>query len=402
MIKSAWLYSKNIGKLFLSKDKNIVAFDLKRFAENQHRKFKPEELPLRKAALDDAIQWLMHAQQAKADKGMGSYHLGSGWSSSYPETTGYIIPTLLTYGQIYNENKAIEAAFNAADWLLDIQRSSGGWQGGRLQDNKPEVVFNTAQIIRGMLAVYKYTRDYNFMEAALKAAKWLVSIQDAEGFWKENALMQEARVYDAYVDAPLLLVNDEIPDPSFKEAAVKNLDWIINKKQLGNGWFEDCDNTIKRNSKPILHTIAYTLDGLIDCGSMLGDDLYINKAGIAADELMKQFMAKGILNGRYNQNWKGSEYFICTGGAQMAIVWMKLFKHTQKQAYLEAASKMIDLLVFIQSRSVKQTKDTSGALQGSYPVWGRYEPFTFPNWAAKYLADALLLEMEVLQTVDQS
>ncbi len=25
---------------------------------------------------------------------MGSYHLVDGWSASYPETTGYIIPTL--------------------------------------------------------------------------------------------------------------------------------------------------------------------------------------------------------------------------------------------------------------------------------------------------------------------
>jgi hypothetical protein len=33
-----------------------------------------------------------------------------------------------------------------------------------------------------------------------------------------------------------------------------------------------------------------------------------------------------------------------------------------------------------------------GGLKGSHPIWGRYMFGTYPNWAAKFLMDALLME----------
>lgn len=41
-------------------------------------------------------EWLAAAQDSQTDGGIsGRYKLQSSWSSSYPETTGYAIPTLL-------------------------------------------------------------------------------------------------------------------------------------------------------------------------------------------------------------------------------------------------------------------------------------------------------------------
>ena len=34
--------------------------------------------------------------------------------------------------------------------------------------------------------------------------------------------------------------------------------------------------------------------------------------------------------------------------------------------------------------------DVRGAIAGSYPIWGRYAPLTFPNWATKFFIDALI------------
>jgi hypothetical protein len=43
-----------------------------------------------------AAQWLAAAQDSQSDGGIaGRYQLGRGWTSSYPETTGYIVPTFL-------------------------------------------------------------------------------------------------------------------------------------------------------------------------------------------------------------------------------------------------------------------------------------------------------------------
>jgi hypothetical protein len=32
-----------------------------------------------------------------------------------------------------------------------------------------------------------------------------------------------------------------------------------------------------------------------------------------------------------------------------------------------------------------------GGIKGSYPIWASYSPYEYPNWAAKFFVDALLL-----------
>jgi hypothetical protein len=56
---------------------------------------------------------------------------------------------------------------------------------------------------------------------------------------------------------------------------------------------------------------------------------------------------------------------------------------------------MINLLSYIQQRNINEREMTRGAIPGSFPIWGRYEPFAFPNWATKFFCDALLLEKEI-------
>jgi hypothetical protein len=122
---------------------------------------------------------------------------------------------------------------------------------------------------------------------------------------------------------------------------------------------------------------------LLDCGILLKNDKYIQAATIPADVLLRKFEENNFLHGRFDKNWNGSEYLITTGCAQIAIIWMKLFK------------KMNDLLVCIQNRNIKESNNTLGAISGSFPLWGKYEPFAFPNWATKYFIDSLMMEREV-------
>ena len=34
-----------------------------------------------------------------------------------------------------------------------------------------------------------------------------------------------------------------------------------------------------------------------------------------------------------------------------------------------------------------------GGIAGSSPIWGDYSRFEYPNWAAKFFADALLMDL---------
>lgn len=393
MLRSLLRYTRHLARIILKGNLDYITTDLRRYfhgADSFHAipKAGPVE---REHALNQVIHWLLIAQEKMDDGGFGSYHLASGWGTSYPETTGYIIPTLLDYAKGFSDKPSETAALKAAHFLLQIQQPSGGWQGGRIGENRPEIVFNTGQVIRGMLAVFEHTQDRTFLDAARKGADWLCRIQHPEGFWKTHALMEQARVYDSYVDVPLLQLYRITGHNDYRSIALKNLHWISGEKMMDNGWFEDCDNTIKRNDRPILHTLAYTLDGLIDSGLLLEDESFIHAAIKGASVLRDQLLSGGRLYGRYDRKWDGSEHLICTGAAQMAIAWMKLLRVTSDPSYLMAADRALDTLIHIQRRNFSEREDTLGAIPGSFPIWGRYEPFAFPNWAAKFFADALMM-----------
>lgn len=403
MIKSLKLYARYFSSsLFTGQARKFLIHDLKKYGFNKKYFERPPKpnVEQKRPALQKAVSWLVKAQESTPDGGMGCYHLVNGWSSSYPETSGYIIPTLIEYYHMEKDERSLSSAMRTADWLLSIQKQSGGWQGGKIAENKPEVVFNTAQIIRGMLAAHRENNNPKYLDAAIRAGDWLCGIQHSEGYWKKHALMDRPRVYDSYTDAPLLMLWEITKNDPYKKAAIRNLEWIIEHKQNENGWLEDCDNTVKRNDKPILHTIAYTIDGLLHSGKILKQEKYIMAAKKSADVLLDVFLKKGYLNGRFDRNWNGTEYMMTTGWAQTAIIWFDLFRISGEKKYLDAARKLNDLLTGIQQRGFNESVNTRGAMPGSVPVWGKYEPFAFPNWATKYFADALMKELKLEPDID--
>lgn len=347
------------------------------------------------ALLETSVSWLEQSQKKMKDNGIGSYHLVNGWSSSYPETTGYIIPTLIEYAGFSGREEITKRALDAAGWLVGIQKPSGGWQGGKMAENKPEIVFNTAQIIRGLLSAYELKKHELYLDSAIKAGKWLCSVQHPAGYWKKYALMNKARVYDSYVDVPLIKLFMITGNELFRDCAIRNLEWIIDEKQQINGWFHDCDNTIKRNDKPIVHTIAYTIDGLLNSGLLLNEEKYIESAQQPADKLLDIMLENNALNGRYDEEWNGYEYPMTTGYAQMAYIWLQFCKLTNDRRYWDAASMANSILLWSLKRPFREVPETKGALSGSLPLWGKYEPFAFPNWATKYFIDSLMLELKL-------
>jgi hypothetical protein len=354
---------------------------------NAHRRGASANIPPDpRQALRDAVGYLLRAQEQGTDAGMGSYHLTHGWGASYPETTGYAIPTLLRAGRHLPWAAPEEAAVRAGEWLMGIQRVDGGWPGGRVGEGRPGIVFNTAQVVRGMLALHAHTGEDRFLDAALRAGRWIAAVQEPDGAWRAANFLGVARVYDTYVDAPLLQLAAATGEEGLRQSALRNLEWCL-AQQRPNGWFANADNTVRHNDRPITHTIAYTLDGLLECATLLNDDRYRQAATIAARALATDFLAKGRLHGRYDKDWRGSEHAIMTGTAQLAIVWDTLGADPDMRRARDGAMAW---LMAVQRLSAQGPAAVHGAMPGSFPLWGRYEKFAFPNWGTKYFADALL------------
>lgn len=340
-------------------------------------------------AIRSATEAFRRAQDVGPDDGLGSFHLANGWGASYPETTGYIIPTMLRSCDRPGLSDLMDRAERAGRWLLEVQLPGGGWPGGRIGEGRPAVVFNTAQVVRGMLALYQRTGAQHFLDAAVRAGRWIVSVQEKDGSWKRHNFLSAARTYDAYVDAPLLELHGVTGDPALRHAALANVEWVI-ARRTANGWFADCDNTTKHNDRPITHTIAYTLDGLLECADRTHQDELRRAAWDAAHALMERQLPDGSLFGRYDREWRGSETPIVTGCAQMALVWARLHRREGAAHWCDAALRAMAWTTAVQQLSITGPPEIHGAVPGSFPLWGRYEKFAYPNWALKYHVDALL------------
>jgi hypothetical protein len=394
MIKSVAKYLGNFRRLSSDKaGRKLLKNEINKVSNLKDHLNKVDEIMLLKA-LRELASWFKHNQSVMEVKGFGTFYFESGWTSSYPETTGYIVPTLLKYSQFDDKPEFESIAKDALDWLVSIQKPSGGWQSGYVSHNRDEIVFNTGQVLRGLTAGYTHFKEKKYLDSAIKACEWLVSIQNENGSFDKHVYLDRVRVYDSYVVAPMLEVYNLSKIESFKTCAVKNIEWIIREKQLDNGWFQDCDNTIHKNDKPILHTISYAIDGILDCGIYLNNSDFIEAATIPANVLLNKFHKEGGLSGRFDKDWNGSEQLITTGCAQISIIWEKLFTLTGNEKYQQGFQNMNKLLVAIHQRDTPETEDTRGAIFGSFPLWGRYESFGCPNWASKYMMDSLLFQLK--------
>jgi hypothetical protein len=174
------------------------------------------------------------------------------------------------------------------------------------------------------------------------------------------------------------------------EAARRNLDWAATQ-QTDSGWFKA--NAFVARRSPFTHTIAYAIRGFLESGVLLKSDRYFNIALKAARGLARQQRQDGWLAGTYRDGWVADANYAClTGIAQMNINWTRCAQVTKDQTFRGHAQAGLALL-----KSTQRLNDPSdavrGGIAGSSPIWGDYSRFEYPNWAAKFFADALMMDM---------
>lgn len=342
--------------------------------------------------IDAGMKWLSRAHDATSDGGVSiRYSLLRGWESSYPETTGYIIPTFLKYYDATGDTSFKDRAMKMAEWELSIQQDDGSYVGGAFKQPVGKLVFDTGQIMFGLLKAYKYSKEERFLTAAVRAGEWLENIQDKKGYWKDYSFGGIPHVYHSRVAWALVELYKTVEEVKYLDAAQSHIKWVLSN-QSENGWFQNAGFTLENHKTPYTHTIAYTIRGILEIGILLNDQNHINTAKRSADELLGIMTKEGFLWGKYDNRWRRKNNFIClTGNAQISIIWLRLFHITNDSNYLNGARALNKYLKSTQSLTIKN-QNICGAIAGSYPIWGEYERFSYPNWATKFFVDALMLE----------
>lgn len=316
---------------------------------------------LKKPSENSGVSWLEACRKAAKwiDKNSvpgGGIINNSSLRESYPEVTGYYIPTLMKWG-------FSELAVNYAKWLCSIQHADGAWYD---TEGKDPYVFDTAQILKGLLAVRD--RVEGAEQAIRKGCDWLLSNVQGNGRlttpsqdeWGEEGVCSE--LIHLYCLSPLYEAAEAFEEPKYREAAEKVADHYIREHgdEISTFGF-------------LSHFYAYVMEALCDIG----------REGLARGS-MKQ-MEQLLEEKGYVPAYRDVDWVCSTGMFQLAIVWFKL-------GDLEHGNKALAYAAKLQNES--------GGWYGSYPTkdapratdrkeYPDYFADAEISWAVKYFLDAV-------------
>jgi uncharacterized protein YyaL (SSP411 family) len=346
-------------------------------------------------AVPAGIQWLCNAHDATGRRGVSAgFTLRHGWQQPFPETTGYILQTLLRYGRRTGSAECVERAYELGDWEIEVQNPDGGViHGNYTGERKPSSVFNTAMVIHGWLDLHEDGADERYLDAAARAGRLLAQSQDADGIWRGAIEYHDIpHTYNSRTAWALLRLADATDGDEFKRAALRQLEWVLSV-QRENGWFDHC--IFRPRTLPNTHGLAYTLRGLLESHLITGREEFLAAVMPTAGALVSALDSRGRLSANFDAAWKPAATHEClTGTVQLGGVWLRLYETTREERFLTAGMKAIAHVASRQMRT--DWTPVRGALAGSFPIYGRYAPMRFPNWATKFLVDGLMQREDLL------
>jgi malonyl-CoA O-methyltransferase len=262
-------------------------------------------------------------------------------TNPYPEVTGYLIPTLLHFGER-------ELAIQYGQWLVNIQHADGYWTD---PDFGSPFTFDTGQILKGLIALSSLTPEFN--NSIKRGCDWLVDQIQEDGAvttpdYRQWELPGGRRVPEAihlYVLEPLRMYGGGI----YNSAVDRALQHYLAIPEL-------------TSFSTLNHFHAYIVEALVDLG-------LTDRAEDAMKDIASYLRYDGFLPAYCDESW------ICsTGMFQYAVIWYKL------------GNRQLGDRVFAYGCKFQEA---SGGFLGSYGKGGSYFPSEEIPWAVKYFMDAV-------------
>lgn len=319
---------------------------------------------------------------------------GTTFFASYPETTGYILASLVLARAFGKAGVSAPLVDGMVSYLLAAQRPDGGFRTGAWSEDSRSLAFDTGQVLCGMTEYYRRVEPLPEVRRCLAAAAgWMASEIEADGSYSaRSSFSGSKRNYYTRATIGLAHAGVTLDDSRLVTAAEQNIRWALSCQDAG-GWFSRF--SFPDGPRHNLHGVAYTLDGILEVGLLLKNEEFIARARLSADRLMhghyRDLPIAKVLPGHYYEDFvQAGNELVPTGIAQFALVCFKLAKICSEEAYREYADALTEQLGRLQLRGFEEPA-LNGLLPGSWPVNGRYEPYFLPNWAIKFYLDCLLV-----------
>src|SRR5262249_30617227 len=186
------------------------------------------------------------------------------------------------------------------EWEMEIQMPCGATQGGPLDPatEATPCAFNTGMVLDGLCSAFEATNDTRFLAAARRAADYLTSDMNGEGYFKTNGKFVKPgiiKTYNCLCAWGLYRLGLLVGDAVYEHHAIRAVEAAI-RQQQPNGWF--ANNCLTRSNAPLLHTIAYTMQGILEVGILAGRQDFVDAVRLGIAPLIKRIERNAFLPGR--------------------------------------------------------------------------------------------------------
>jgi hypothetical protein len=312
-----------------------------------------------------ATDWILHAQGQTGDDGVPHCYdlVQKAWLPSYPETTGYIIPTLFDVASHFDKPLYAEAATKMALWEAEVQLEDGGVRAGHMgAEVIAPTIFNTGQVLFGWARCFKETGSERCKIALQRAADWLLDAMDDDGCWRKFPspfAPGEVKLYNVRCAFGLIKVHECLGDDKYLAAARANVNWTVAQAEK-NGWLPN--NCLTANPDSLTHTIAYAMRGILEVGCALNEPGFVEFALNMARRTMALQRGDGAFPARVNSDWSSDYNWSCvTGNSQLALNLLRLYEETGEQALLESAQRANRFNMSLQDNQTGYRDRSGGA-----------------------------------------
>ena len=343
--------------------------------------------PLDQVALA-VLGWVFRAQDSTDSGGVAArYDLRlQAWQSPYPETTGYLIPTLsklIPFAE--NKKEVSERVVSMARFLRSRQTQDGAIDCSRSEKTrKPAAIaFDLAAILNGLCSAAEQSEE--LLSSADLLTSFLLKSQAADGSFPSLQYFSYFGSHNSLVGYSLLRAGTLLNRSEATEAGLRTLE-LVSSSILPNGNFLNSSFDLGGKNSSFIHAFCYAIEG-IQKSQLLLEATPFNNIEPSLRSLARYASKYQTVPAIFSRNFRPTTWFSAgTGLAQTSLV----LGLSDNEEYQRIGRRKLEMLAN-RIRTSGNRDGVRGGVPSSIPIFGNYGRFTYNNWGAKYFLDSWML-----------
>ena len=314
----------------------------------------------------------------------------------YPEITGYFLSTLRFLNSIEKNDIYIDYGQKSADWLLSIYDKHGAIIQGiyNQQPKRLSYSFDTAICAKGLLDYYAISNNKKFFEFGKKLIDEIINeaIQSDGSILPYRNLLTnrfEEKKDVWYMQYGCLHIKTVIPILQLYSITKDNK--LLEKANLicnSISKFQNSDGSISLHNKGgaiNLHTLCYTLEGLLYAFFITKNDQYLHSSILAIDWAINHIAVDGSIELWFESKHRSKAAYPMAQLIRLMILVEKISKSNYKSSY----QKLLRSLLNFQAKS-SHPNSNGGFYEENYKTligWKRRKRIN--SWTSMFALQAI-------------